>query len=230
MRFLRKLHHRQRSRDPAPPARERRSRPPGPAPPPPLAVLGEELRAGAVGLDATPRRVEGDGPLLRAARPRRAGPDRSPARSRAVARPRTAGRLAPGRTSCSPSTGTPARAPRSPSASRGTRVWAHPRGRAAIARRVQPTDVFAVGDELPGGLVAFAARPRSEVVLWDPRRTAPCSPATHCSVPPTAAVDARAAARRAPPCAPARAGGCRSRAASRTCGRRWRRCSTCRSS
>jgi len=47
------------------------------------------------------------------------------------------------------------------------RVWAHARGRAAVARRVEPTDVFAVGDELPGGLVALAARPRTEVLFWD---------------------------------------------------------------
>jgi glyoxylase-like metal-dependent hydrolase (beta-lactamase superfamily II) len=47
------------------------------------------------------------------------------------------------------------------------RVWAHSRGRAAVVRRVEPTDVFAVGDELPGGLVAIAGRPRTEVVFWD---------------------------------------------------------------
>jgi glyoxylase-like metal-dependent hydrolase (beta-lactamase superfamily II) len=47
------------------------------------------------------------------------------------------------------------------------RVWANSRGRAAVARRVEPTDVFKVGDELPGGLVAIAGRPRTEVVFWD---------------------------------------------------------------
>jgi glyoxylase-like metal-dependent hydrolase (beta-lactamase superfamily II) len=52
------------------------------------------------------------------------------------------------------------------------RVWANSRNRAAIARRVEPTDVFAAGAELPGGLVPFAARPRSEVVLWDPAHRA----------------------------------------------------------
>ncbi len=52
------------------------------------------------------------------------------------------------------------------------RVWAHSRDRAAIARRVEPTDVFAVGDELPGGLVAIAGRPRTEVVFWDPAHRA----------------------------------------------------------
>jgi glyoxylase-like metal-dependent hydrolase (beta-lactamase superfamily II) len=50
----------------------------------------------------------------------------------------------------------------------GTRVWANSRNRAAIARRVEPTDVFAAGAELPGGLATRAARPRSEVILWDP--------------------------------------------------------------
>jgi glyoxylase-like metal-dependent hydrolase (beta-lactamase superfamily II) len=47
------------------------------------------------------------------------------------------------------------------------RVWAHSRNRAAIGRRVEPTDVFAVGDELPGGVVALEARPRTEVLFWD---------------------------------------------------------------
>lgn len=52
------------------------------------------------------------------------------------------------------------------------RVWAHSRDRAAIARRVEPTDVFAVGEELPGGLVALEARPRTEVLFWDPAHRA----------------------------------------------------------
>lgn len=47
------------------------------------------------------------------------------------------------------------------------RVWAHSRDRAAIARRVEPTDVFAVGEELPGGVLALEARPRTEVLFWD---------------------------------------------------------------
>jgi glyoxylase-like metal-dependent hydrolase (beta-lactamase superfamily II) len=47
------------------------------------------------------------------------------------------------------------------------RVWAHSRSRAAIARRVEPTDTFARGEELPGGLVPLEARPRTEVLLWD---------------------------------------------------------------
>ena len=54
----------------------------------------------------------------------------------------------------------------------GARVWAHSRNRAAVARRAPVTDVFRIGDELPGGLVAFEARPRSEVLLWDPRTRA----------------------------------------------------------
>jgi glyoxylase-like metal-dependent hydrolase (beta-lactamase superfamily II) len=54
----------------------------------------------------------------------------------------------------------------------GTRVWAHSRNRAAVARRVPITDVFRAGDDLPAGLVAFEARPRSEVLLWEPRSRA----------------------------------------------------------
>lgn len=50
----------------------------------------------------------------------------------------------------------------------GTRVWAHSRNRAAIARRAPVTDVFRAGDPLPAGLVAFESRPRSEVLLWEP--------------------------------------------------------------
>lgn len=54
----------------------------------------------------------------------------------------------------------------------GTRVWANSRARAATARRVEPTDVFRPGDELPGGLAAIAARPRTEVLFWDPAHRA----------------------------------------------------------
>jgi glyoxylase-like metal-dependent hydrolase (beta-lactamase superfamily II) len=53
-----------------------------------------------------------------------------------------------------------------------TRVWAHSRARAAVARRVPVTDVFRLGDPLPAGLVALAARPRTEVLLWEPRNRA----------------------------------------------------------
>ena len=52
------------------------------------------------------------------------------------------------------------------------RVWAHSRDRAAVARRAPVTDVFRVGDDLPGGLVAIEARPRSEVLFWEPRSRA----------------------------------------------------------
>lgn len=54
----------------------------------------------------------------------------------------------------------------------GTRVWAHSRNRAAIARRVPVTDVFRAGEPLPTGLVAIESRPRSEVLLWEPRSRA----------------------------------------------------------
>ncbi len=52
------------------------------------------------------------------------------------------------------------------------RIWAHSRSRAAVGRRAPVSDVFRVGDELPGGLLALAARPRSEVLLWEPRHGA----------------------------------------------------------
>lgn len=54
----------------------------------------------------------------------------------------------------------------------GVRVWAHSRNRAAVARRAPVTDVFRLGDELPGGLVALEARPRSEVLFWEPHSKA----------------------------------------------------------
>lgn len=54
----------------------------------------------------------------------------------------------------------------------GTRVWVNSRARAATARRAPVTDLFRPGDPLPGGLVAIAARPRTEVVLWDPESRA----------------------------------------------------------
>jgi glyoxylase-like metal-dependent hydrolase (beta-lactamase superfamily II) len=50
----------------------------------------------------------------------------------------------------------------------GARIWAHSRNRAAVIRRAPVTDVFRVGDELPAGLVALEARPRSEVLFWHP--------------------------------------------------------------
>lgn len=54
----------------------------------------------------------------------------------------------------------------------GARIWAHSRNRAAVARRTPVTDVFRVGDQLPAGLVALEARPRSEVLFWEPRSRA----------------------------------------------------------
>jgi glyoxylase-like metal-dependent hydrolase (beta-lactamase superfamily II) len=52
------------------------------------------------------------------------------------------------------------------------RVWAHSRDRAAVARRAPVTDVFRLDDPLPAGLVALEARPRSEVLFWEPRSRA----------------------------------------------------------
>jgi glyoxylase-like metal-dependent hydrolase (beta-lactamase superfamily II) len=52
------------------------------------------------------------------------------------------------------------------------RIWAHSRNRAAVARRAPVSDVFRVGGELPGGLSAIEARPRSEVLFWEPRTKA----------------------------------------------------------
>ncbi|HYH52915.1 MAG TPA: MBL fold metallo-hydrolase [Solirubrobacterales bacterium] len=54
----------------------------------------------------------------------------------------------------------------------GANIWAHSRDRAAVARRAPVTDVFRIGDELPAGLVAIEARPRSEVLFWEPRSRA----------------------------------------------------------
>jgi len=54
----------------------------------------------------------------------------------------------------------------------GARIWAHSRNRAAVARRTPVTDVFRATDPLPGGLTALEARPRSEVLLWEPRARA----------------------------------------------------------
>ncbi len=52
------------------------------------------------------------------------------------------------------------------------RIWAHSRNRAAVKRRTPVTDVFRLVDELPAGLVALEARPRSEVLYWEPRSRA----------------------------------------------------------
>lgn len=51
-------------------------------------------------------------------------------------------------------------------------IWAHSRNRAAVARRAPVTDIFRLGDPLPADLVAIEARPRSEVLFWEPRSKA----------------------------------------------------------
>jgi glyoxylase-like metal-dependent hydrolase (beta-lactamase superfamily II) len=51
----------------------------------------------------------------------------------------------------------------------GARIWAHSRNRAAVARRAPVSDVFRFGERLPAGLSALEARPRSEVLFWEPR-------------------------------------------------------------
>jgi hypothetical protein len=48
------------------------------------------------------------------------------------------------------------------------RVWAHTPDAAPIRRRTPVTDLFRPGERLPGGLEAHVARPRTEVVLWEP--------------------------------------------------------------
>ena len=55
---------------------------------------------------------------------------------------------------------------------RGARIWANSRNRAATARRTPVTDVYRAGDELPAGLRALEARPRSEVLFWERRSKA----------------------------------------------------------
>jgi len=54
----------------------------------------------------------------------------------------------------------------------GARIWAHSRNRAAVGRRTPVTDVFRLGDDLPAGLAPIEARPRSEVLFWEPRSRA----------------------------------------------------------
>lgn len=55
----------------------------------------------------------------------------------------------------------------------GARVWAYSRARAVIARRIGlDPHVFRLGDELPGGIAAYPARRRSEVLYWLPRHRA----------------------------------------------------------
>ena len=52
------------------------------------------------------------------------------------------------------------------------RLWAFEGDRDRIAERAQVDRTFAIGDELPGGLVAIGPLPREEVVFWDAARAA----------------------------------------------------------
>jgi glyoxylase-like metal-dependent hydrolase (beta-lactamase superfamily II) len=52
------------------------------------------------------------------------------------------------------------------------RLWAFEGDRAQIAARAPVDQVFAIGDELPGGLTAIGPLPREEVVFWDAARAA----------------------------------------------------------
>jgi glyoxylase-like metal-dependent hydrolase (beta-lactamase superfamily II) len=51
-------------------------------------------------------------------------------------------------------------------------VWGYSPDREEIERRTPIDRGFEAGDPLPGGLVAIAAPPRSEVVFWDPAHAA----------------------------------------------------------
>jgi glyoxylase-like metal-dependent hydrolase (beta-lactamase superfamily II) len=58
---------------------------------------------------------------------------------------------------------------RSTSELKAKRVWAHTRSAQPLRNRgVQVTDAFRPGDELPGGLEAFATARVNEVVFWLP--------------------------------------------------------------
>ncbi len=47
-------------------------------------------------------------------------------------------------------------------------VWAYSRDLAPIRRRTPVTDIFKIGDPLPGGLVAIPTKRSTEVAFWDP--------------------------------------------------------------
>jgi glyoxylase-like metal-dependent hydrolase (beta-lactamase superfamily II) len=51
-------------------------------------------------------------------------------------------------------------------------LWAYEGGRTEIAERSPIDRTFAVGEALPGGLVAIGQLPRAEVVFWDATRAA----------------------------------------------------------
>jgi glyoxylase-like metal-dependent hydrolase (beta-lactamase superfamily II) len=52
------------------------------------------------------------------------------------------------------------------------KVWAFEGDREEIAERAPIDHTFAIGEELPGGLVAIGPLPREEVVFWDAARAA----------------------------------------------------------
>jgi glyoxylase-like metal-dependent hydrolase (beta-lactamase superfamily II) len=54
----------------------------------------------------------------------------------------------------------------------GARVWASRRGASAVRRRAPVTDTFAVGERLPGGVVAYPTMRGTEVVFWLPEQRA----------------------------------------------------------
>jgi glyoxylase-like metal-dependent hydrolase (beta-lactamase superfamily II) len=51
-------------------------------------------------------------------------------------------------------------------------IWAFEGDRDEIAQRAEVDRAFAIGEELPGGLVAIGPLPREEVVFWDGARAA----------------------------------------------------------
>ena len=60
---------------------------------------------------------------------------------------------------------------RSTSELKAKRVWAHTRSAQPLRNRgVEVTDAFSPGDELPGGLRAFATARVNEVVYWLPKQ------------------------------------------------------------
>lgn len=54
----------------------------------------------------------------------------------------------------------------------GARLWAFEGDRELIEKRALVDHAFAIGEELPGGLVALGPLPREEVVFWDAARKA----------------------------------------------------------
>lgn len=54
----------------------------------------------------------------------------------------------------------------------GARLWAFEGDRELTEKRALVDHAFAIGEELPGGLVALGPLPREEVVFWDAARKA----------------------------------------------------------